>query len=303
MKEQIETLGITESNSTVASIDAEMMYPSIKYGLVEKAVLHYSKDLDESDMVTMNTCLEFIKFGMGLTLLTFVDKYYLYDGDVPVNERGLTIGGYESAWLADLVMSFLLETADQSLLDELKYFGIYRDDGLGIFEGKKSIEEVNDWLNKFQSSINQQATNDFLQFTAEVWKVGELNMDNVGKTSVNTDDYFPFLDMELYWGADSELTFNVHIKPNQEIKYLNDGSSHTPGCFKAITMGVCYHLMKLTSINDDNGDKKLDELYPLHFKALSKANLLKEAEIPTLREKKALIEESANDTISADLKK
>ena len=297
------TLGITKSNSTVASIDAEMMYPSIKYGLVEKAVLHYSKDLDESNMVTMNTCLEFIKFGMGLTLLTFVDKYYLYDGNVPVNERGLTIGGYESAWLADLVMSFLLETADQSLLDELKYFGIYRDDGLGIFEGKKSIDEVNDWLNKFQSSINQQATNDFLQFTAEVWKAGEINMDNVGKTLVNTDNYFPFLDMELHWGADSELTFNVHIKPNQEIKYLNDGSSHTPGCFKAITMGVCYCLTKLTSINDDNGDKKLDELYPLHFKALSKANLLKEAEIPTLREKKALIEKSENDTISAELKK
>ena len=163
---------------------------------------------------------------------------YRYDGDVPVNERGLTIGGYESAWLADLVISYLLETVDQRLLNELKYFGIYRDDGLGIFEGNKSTVEVNDWLNKFQSSINHQATNDFLQFKAEVWKPGENNMENVGKTSVNNCDYFPFLDMEMRWGANSELTFNVHIKPNQEIKYLNDGSSHTPGCFKAITTGV-----------------------------------------------------------------
>ena len=134
---------------------------------------------------------------------------------------------------------------------------------------------------------------------------GELNVDNVGKTLINTNDYFPFLDMELHWGADSdELTFNVHIKPNQEIKYLNNGSSHTPGYFKAITMGVCYCLMKITSINDDNRDKKLDELHPLYFKVvLSKAKLLKEIEIPTLKEKKALIEESVNDTISANLKK
>ena len=190
-----------------------------------------------------------------------------------------------------------------SLLNELKYFGIYRDDGLGIFEGNKSTVEVNDWLNKFQSSINHQATNDFLQFMAEVWKPGEHNMENVGKTSVNNCDYFPFLDMEMHWGANLELTFNVHIKPNQEIKYLNDGSSHTPGCFKAITTGVCYRLTMLTSINDNNGNKKLDELYPLHFKALSKANLLGKTEIPTLKEKKALINESKNDTISVELKK
>jgi hypothetical protein len=43
-----------------------------------------------------------IKFGMGNTLLTFVDKYYEYGGDLDVEDRGLTIGGYKSAWLADL---------------------------------------------------------------------------------------------------------------------------------------------------------------------------------------------------------
>jgi hypothetical protein len=39
---------------------------------------------------------------MGNTLLTFVDKYYEYGGDLNVEDRGLAIGGYESAWLADL---------------------------------------------------------------------------------------------------------------------------------------------------------------------------------------------------------
>jgi hypothetical protein len=49
-----------------------------------------------------------IKFGMSSTLLTFVDKYYEYDGDKDSNEKGLTIGGYESAWLADLVGAYIL---------------------------------------------------------------------------------------------------------------------------------------------------------------------------------------------------
>jgi hypothetical protein len=43
-----------------------------------------------------------IKFSMGNTLLTFVDKYYEYGGNLDVEDRGLTIGGYKSAWLANL---------------------------------------------------------------------------------------------------------------------------------------------------------------------------------------------------------
>jgi hypothetical protein len=41
----------------------------------------------------------------------------------------LTIGGYESAWLADLVAAFVLENCED-LFEEAIYDGIYRDDGL-----------------------------------------------------------------------------------------------------------------------------------------------------------------------------
>jgi hypothetical protein len=44
---------------------------------------------------------------MGDTLLTFVDKYYEIGGDVDMKDRGLTFGGYESAWLADLCMAYI----------------------------------------------------------------------------------------------------------------------------------------------------------------------------------------------------
>ena len=50
-----------------------------------------------------------IKFGMGNTLITFIDRYYEYGGSENINEWGLTVGGYESAWLADLVASYILD--------------------------------------------------------------------------------------------------------------------------------------------------------------------------------------------------
>jgi hypothetical protein len=50
-----------------------------------------------------------IAFGMGNTLLMFVNKYYKYNGKQEIQDKGLHISGYKSAWLADLVTSFILE--------------------------------------------------------------------------------------------------------------------------------------------------------------------------------------------------
>ena len=149
LKEHLEPLQIKKSNSTIASVDAESMYPSIKFSLITKAVLYYAKGLDEDDLFQVQMCLRYLKFGMGATLISYQDRFYLYDGDKPIEEKGLTIGGYESAWLADLAMSYLLETVDDGIIDQLKYFGIYRDDGLAIFEGIKSATDINDWLKAF----------------------------------------------------------------------------------------------------------------------------------------------------------
>jgi hypothetical protein len=141
--------------------------------------------------------------------------------------------------------------------------------------------------------VNEQAGSDALIFTAEVWLPGQVDAgETVGKTSVTTKGTFPFLDMEMIWNKTRKLVFGVHLKPNQELKYLNFGISHTPGCFKAIPGGVCHRLAKLTTMNSDNEDKKLDDLYPKEFKALSKAGLLEGKTIPTLREKKTELENS-----------
>ena len=89
------------------------MYPSITFDMVSKAINFFSKNLKKEQKDTIVDCLKMIKFGMGNTLLNFAGKYYEYGGSSNINERGLTIGGYESAWLADLVASYLLALSNR----------------------------------------------------------------------------------------------------------------------------------------------------------------------------------------------
>jgi len=77
-----------------------------------------------------------LKFGMGSTLITFEGKYWEYGGDKDIYDKGLTIGGYESAWLADLVAAYVLENT-QSFFEEAKFDGFFLGE-MGSFARKKS---------------------------------------------------------------------------------------------------------------------------------------------------------------------
>jgi len=75
----------------------------------------------------------------------------------------------------------------------------------------------------------------------------------------------------------------VHLKPNQQLKYLNADSIHTKACFKAIPSGVYKRLSKLTTITKTNKNLPLDKIYPQHLQALQHAGLLTK-KVPTLTE-------------------
>ena len=106
---------------------------------------------------------------MNNTLLIFLDKYYEHGGSSNSSDRGLTIGGYESAWLADLVASYILEKLAYLFEETTDYHGIYRDDGIVVFIGKWNISDINRWLLTFQLRVNQLCRNPFLQFTCDIW--------------------------------------------------------------------------------------------------------------------------------------
>ena len=48
--------------------------------------------------------------------------------------RALTIGGYDSAWYANMVANYILDLAENHF-SMTKFFDIYRDDGNVVFEG------------------------------------------------------------------------------------------------------------------------------------------------------------------------
>ena len=79
-----------------------------------------------------------------------------------------------------------------------------------------------------------------MQFTCSMWNPGatEEAMDpNNSRVSIVTAEAFPYLDMAMKWKGNC-LIFGVHVKPNQQIQYLNNGSMHTKACLRAIPEGV-----------------------------------------------------------------
>jgi len=273
VKESLEALAITKANYTIFSIDAVNMYPSVKFSMVERAVDFFSQSLTESEKATIKRCLAMIRYGMGHTLLTFQDQYWEWGGTEDIESRGLTIGGYESAWLADLVAAFILENTEELFASSI-FYGIYRDDGLNVLRGRHSQAEISMWLSTFQEKVNSLCGSTHLQFTADVWTPGNPTSTGTydGISAVCTDS-FPYLDTELYWDKNENLAFRVHMKTNQQLKYLNKGSAHTRACMKAIPHGVLNRLGKLTTVSSTNEQMTIDQLYPDHATALRTSNI------------------------------
>ena len=114
----------------------------------------------------------------------------------------------------------------------------------------------------------------------------DTGVKNDNLTIVN-DKHFPYLDMEMYWNQRGELRFQVHLKPNQKLKYLNSDSTHLPSTFRAIPSGVLNRLSSLTSASKRLENVTLDTIYPHHAKALTIAGIAPKT-FPTFKELETL---------------
>ena len=127
MNYRLEDKKLVREEVTIASVDAINMYPSIKLATIKKAVGFFAR-----------TLTTFIRFGMSSTLICFDGEYSEYHRGEK-EKQGLAIGGYESAFLANLVAPYLFEKAKAHFYLTL-YHGIYRDDELVVFKGNKSVK-------------------------------------------------------------------------------------------------------------------------------------------------------------------
>ena len=103
----------------------------------------------------------------------------------------------------------------------------------------------------------------------------------------------------MIWNKQERIKFRVYSKPNQLIKYDNNGSCHTKHCLKAIPWGLMGRMAKLTSKTETNKGKKLNLLYPAHAEALRKAELVAN-KFPTLEEMKREIKAKTLTKISPE---
>ena len=161
--------------------------------------------------------------------------------------QGLEIGGYELTFLSDLVASYLIEKT-KTLLNRTSYYGIYQDDGLVVFKGKKNVQEIKDWLVEFQKTVEKAAGNQHPQFTTEIWTNDENLPPSAKKDEVQirTNDKFRFLEIKMSWSPDGDLKFGVFKKKGQKLKHVGMGNTHTPGTLCPISSGVLNRLAKLT---------------------------------------------------------
>ena len=87
----------------------------------------------------------------------------------------------------------------------------------------------------------------------------------------------------MYWNKKHELKFQVHMKPNQNLKYLNSDITYMSSTFRAIPNGVLGRLSKLTSKSKKLDDTPINKVHPHHSKALQIAGIAPE-KFPTFKE-------------------
>ena len=77
----------------------------------------------------------------------------------------------------------------------------------------------------------------------------------------------------MSWYPEGELQFGLFSKKVQQLKYVGQESTHTPGTLHEISSGVLNRLAKLTSRNTFIHSEAVDKIYPDHANALPKAGL------------------------------
>jgi hypothetical protein len=173
VKQKFQSLDLDPNDCTIFSLDALDYYPSVHLKLVKKAIWHYARDLPPEVKDTIATALKLIEFGMTSTAMAFQDQHYIYDGSQTSDDTGLSIGAYESAWLADLVGSYVLEQVEATttllIPEETPLNGHYRDDGLMAKNGRWSYHRLVTWLDQFQTKVNEIAEGTYLQYDCEMW--------------------------------------------------------------------------------------------------------------------------------------
>ena len=123
--------------------------------------------------------------------IQFDGKHCEHDSNDNITEKGLTIRGFESGWLSDLAMVFLLLNTLEMIEETTEHFGMHRDDELAVFRGNLQQSDAAKWLERFQNAVNEIAGNDKLQLMAAAWGKNKKDMPENKKVTVDENHLLP----------------------------------------------------------------------------------------------------------------
>eukprot|EP00957_Ditylum_brightwellii_P094479 7193906-Ditylum_brightwellii.AAC.1 len=88
-------------------------------------------------------------------MVRFQDQYFNYKGIVDNEDNnGLAIGAFKAAFYADTGAAYVYKMCE-AIIKKLKYKGSYRDDGLAIFDGWRTVKQTVTWYCDFQLEVDK----------------------------------------------------------------------------------------------------------------------------------------------------
>ena len=187
-----------KSKCSFIKFDIVDFYPSISEELLSKAIA-YAQSVTTIEEKVIRTIYHSRK-----SLLFDRDNVWVKK-DNP--EFDVTMGSYDGAELCELVGLYLLDLLAKEF--DKKYFGLYRDDGLGCFE-----------------NISGPDSERIKKKIIKIFKSNGLNI-TVECNLIVTD----FLDVTFDLKSG---TYYPYRKPNNELLYINKHSNHPPSIIRQI---------------------------------------------------------------------
>ena len=226
-----ESKSIVNENVNLFTIDVEKLYPSIQPELALQAI-HEALEADTTtDYKTKDAIKQFIR-------LSFEHSYVSYQNECFKSKVGIPTGGSLSRQIADIFLHWILYikmTPKLDLIQAIRYWGRFIDDGIGIWRGTKRS------FDNFMKQLNSETSKYGIYFPPNETQFGK---------SVH------HLDLWVYLDDENTIHYRGYTKPTDAKRYLNPRSFHPRSIFNAIP----YSQMLRTMRNNSKEETRVTEL-------------------------------------------
>ena len=242
--EQTKDIALSENwnwdDMIVFSIDVKALYPSVNFEFLEKAINNAFDTCTAWSTEVKDTLVALILHTLKRQQVRWNGFYYMLN-------RGIPTGSKHAVPLANIFLTFIildaLSTDDnlrRSFDVQVKLWKRYIDDCSGIFHG--NITEFMSFFRSLQAAFSKYG----LELTCETDSYSVSD----GCTTVKSDQFSTFLDMELF-KTENTLHSREHRKETSANCYLPIRSAHPRHCFPGIIKSQLFRLRRICSQDVD----------------------------------------------------